>query len=81
MAQKILKEKAMKGNTSEIALMEENQSESVKRAIEELETIHKLLSSKTEKQDTNSIEEGIPQMPKKYNRRRGKKEKRLRNYS
>ena len=34
MAQKILKEKAMKGNTSEIALMEENQSESVKRAIE-----------------------------------------------
>ena len=61
MAQKILKEKAMKGNTSEIALMEANQSESFKRAIDELEMIHKLLSSKTEKQETNSIEEGIPQ--------------------
>ena len=77
MAQKILKEKAMKGNTSEIALMEENQSESVKRAIEELETIHKLLSSKTEKQDTNSIEEGIPQMPKSIIEEEEKKKKDL----
>lgn len=62
-AQKILKERAT-GNISEANLEKLNQSESVQRAIEELEMIHKLASSKTEEQNINNIEEGITQMPK-----------------
>lgn len=61
-AQKILKERAI-GNISKVNLEKLNQSESVQRAIKELEMIHKLASSETEEQK-NNIEEGIPQMPK-----------------
>ena len=62
-AQKILKERAI-GNISKVNLEKLNQSESVQRAIKELEMIHKLASIETEEQNTNNIEEGIPQMPK-----------------
>lgn len=62
-AQKILKERAI-GNISKVNLEKLNQSESIQRAIEELEMIHKLASSETEEQNTNNIEEGIPQIPK-----------------
>lgn len=62
-AQKILKERAI-GNISKVNLEKLNQSESVQRAIKELEMIHKLASSKTEEQNINNIEEGITQMPK-----------------
>ena len=62
-AQKILKERAI-GNISKVNLEKLNQSESVQRAIKKLEMKHKLASIETEKQNTNNIEEGIPQMPK-----------------
>ena len=62
-AQQIMEERA-KGNKNEIALANSNQSESVQRAVEELETIHQLVSKEVEEQDSNNIEDGIPQMPK-----------------
>ena len=62
-AQQIMEERA-KGNKNEIALANSSQSESVQRAVEELETIHQLVSKEVEEQDSNNIEDGIPQMPK-----------------
>lgn len=62
-AQQIMEERA-KGNKNEIALANSNQSESVQRAVEELETIHQLVSKEVEEQYSNNIEDGIPQMPK-----------------
>lgn len=62
-AQQIMEERA-KGNKNEIVLANSNQSESVQRAVEELETIHQLVSKEMEEQDSNNIEDGIPQMPK-----------------
>ena len=62
-AQQIMEERA-KGNKNEIALANSNQSESGQRAVEELETIHQLVSKEVEEQDSNNIEDGIPQMPK-----------------
>ena len=62
-AQQIMEERA-KGNKNEIALANSRQSESVQRAVEELETIHQLVSKEVEEQDSNNIEDGIPQMPK-----------------
>ena len=49
-AQQIMEERA-KGNKNEIALANSNQSESVQRAVEELETIHQLVSKEVEEQD------------------------------
>ena len=62
-AQQIMEERAT-GNKNEIALANSSQSESVQRAVEELETIHQLVSKEVEEQDSNNIEDGIPQMPK-----------------
>ncbi len=62
-AQQIMEERA-KDNKNEIALANSSQSESVQRAVEELETIHQLVSKEVEEQDSNNIEDGIPQMPK-----------------
>ena len=62
-AQQIMEERA-KDNKNEIALANSSQSESVQRAVEELETIHQLVSKEMEEQDSNNIEDGIPQMPK-----------------
>ena len=53
-AQKIMEERA-KGNKSVLA--DSNQSESVQRAVEELEMIQQLVSDEIERQDTNSLEE------------------------
>ena len=53
-AQKIMEERA-KGNKSVLA--DSNQSESVQRAVEELEMIQQLVSDEIERQDTNSPEE------------------------
>lgn len=55
-AQKIMEERA-KGNKSVITLANSSQSESVQRAVEELETIHQLVSDEIEGQDANSLEE------------------------
>ena len=49
-AQQIMEERA-KGNKNEIALANSSQSESVQRAVEELETIHQLVSKEVEEQD------------------------------
>ena len=62
-AQQIMEERA-KGNKNEIALANSNQSESVQRAVEELETIHQLVSKEVEEQDSNNIEDGIKKKKK-----------------